>query len=341
MSSVDRWARDLVAGLDVGVRHAFGTDPSGALSEHLGVEVLPAETFEQRGDGGWCDGVSFASSKLVMYRPTHSARDQFTLCHEAGHLIFEIGDPGCMDWVADQDEPERVLEQLCDAVAALLLIPDELIVELLAGAPPSAELMAELRTSTVASRTACLIALARYIPCEGFAVAVAPDSDLVFHASRTSDTRPYPWRGDRIPDAHPLRRPEVGVKLRSWWPDAVGTRRVFYQSTYDDPDDGWRYALFAANDLWGVSTLHIDDLPPEDRGYDGHVRCHCGYRGPTRWYPCETCGESQCPKCGECACQRRDRTDPWVTCTSCGHASRQHNVDDDGWCVDCCRDFAK
>ncbi len=41
----------------------------------------------------------------------------FTLLHELGHHMAEA-DEACITWLADRPEPERTLEQVCDAFAA-------------------------------------------------------------------------------------------------------------------------------------------------------------------------------------------------------------------------------
>ncbi len=338
MNTVDGWARVLVERLDAEVRRLVHRDPTTALVESYGMEVRPSDAFQARGDGGWCDGASFAESGFVLYRETGSARDQFTLAHEFAHLMIWDSED-CIDWLADMSESQRVIEELCDAVAARLLIPDDLVDKILEGGAPRAEHVAVLRDQTVASRTACLIALWRRLPCDGLALIIERGSESVFFGARAHGTRPYAWKGDAIPDAHPLRNVDVRAVMESWWPRHDGSRRSFFQSVFDE--DGWRYALLAHDDLWNVVDLHLIDLAPEDRGYDGHIKCPCGYKGSTRWWPCAECGESQCPACQECGCERRDRQDPWTPCAICSRSYRQHNLDADGWCTDCIRDYGK
>lgn len=91
-------------------------------------------------------------------------------------------------------------------------------------------------------------------------------------------------------------------------------------------ENGWTVAVFAEDDLFGVTDLHLPQQVEEDRGYDGQVTCPCGYSGPTRWWPCHECGQSQCPKCGECACARRDSE--LVPCQSCFISVRPRLLED-------------
>lgn len=57
--------------------------------------------------------------------------------HELAHHLI-ANDIDCVSWLADQAEPPRVLEQLCDLVAAELLLPPDDVTAALSGRPPDA-----------------------------------------------------------------------------------------------------------------------------------------------------------------------------------------------------------
>ncbi len=320
-----------LAGISDDVRRALAQDLADAVRAHFGLSVQPADTFGERGDGGWCDGASIIDSGVILYRPTASRRGNFTLMHELGHHLVE-NSVECLSWIADQPDPNRVLEQVCDQIAADLLITAADVDAALAGSPPDALAVLGLFDGTEASRSACAIAVARKLPCDGFVALVEEDAPEIFFAARARDTRPYAWRGDPIPAGHPLRRQPPPARTKAWWPQPNGTeRREYYMSTATDRD--WTIAVFTDNDLFGVTDLHLPQQVAEDRGYDGQVICPCGYSGPTRWWPCKECGQSQCPKCGGCACARRDRQR--VPCQSCFATVLPHLLED-GRC-DACR----
>ena len=185
---------------------------------------------------------------------------------------------------------------------------------------------------TAASRSACAIAVARRLPCDGFVALMEEGATEVFFSARSRETRPYAWRGDPIPGGHPLRRRSPPTQTKAWWPHPSGTeRREYYMSTATDR--GWTVAVFTEDDLFGVSDLHLPQDVTEDRGYEVEVTCPCGYSGSTRWWPCKECGQSQCPRCGECACARRARQR--VPCESCYISVLPHLLVD-GLC-DACR----
>lgn len=335
MSGLARWTARLVGAIPDHVRVELALDPRSAIEAHWDLTVTAAETFAQRGARGWCDGMSITEAGVILYRPTGNRRQNFTLLHELAHNLVD-GDDDCIDWVADQPEPARLLEQLCDQIAAGLLLPPGSVDAVLGGARPSAPLWQRLYATTEASWSVCGIALAQRLPCDGFTVIVHQPTGEVMSASRARDTRPYAWPGDVVPAGHPLRLvdpPEVAV---AWWPHPNGDRRQYYVSSVRVRD--YVYAVFAENDLWEVSRFHRPDTAQSDRGYDGTVNCrNCGYSGRTRWWPHPDCGQPRCPRCGECDCDRRERQTKRENCKDCQLSFPVAQLQG-GFCRDCVAD---
>lgn len=50
------------------------------------VAELPMVEAHREGHGS-CDGVSFIADRTVLFRPTTSRRENFTLAHELGHIL--------------------------------------------------------------------------------------------------------------------------------------------------------------------------------------------------------------------------------------------------------------
>ena len=330
--SVTRWASRIVSDIDDDTRRDLAENLAVAIELHFGLTVTPSEAFGVRGDGGWCDGVSIIEGGLILYRRTLSRRDNFTLMHELAHHLL-AGNIDCLSWIADQPEPARVLEQLCEQIAAELLIRPDEVVAALDRRAPNADAVVALFKATQASRSACVVAIARKLPCDGFVVLVEEGSKEVFFAARARDTRPYAWRGDRLPAAHPLGQDPPPARALAWWPYPTGSnRRELFMST--TTHRGWVFAVFAENNLFGVPGFHSPRTVDKDRGYDGEINCPCGYRGKTRWWPCNTCGVSRCPRCDECDCDRRERREKRVSCTNCFSSVLPHLLVD-GLCDGC------
>lgn len=331
MTTMQGWAEKLVAALKGDIRAAVATDPASALTRHFGLIVCAADSFQERGEGGFCDGASITEAGIVLYRDTPSRRKWFTLCHELGHHLVDQNDE-CLVWLHENDEPGRVLEQLCDTIASKLLIPQEERHRVFGARRPSALEFLDLYRSGTASRSACAIAVAEALPCPGFTLLISPDDpDRVFFGARTRDTRPYAWRGDPIPAGHTLATHQPISHSRSWWPYRDQTRKNMYMTVEID-NDGWMFAVFAENNLWDLPGGSFVDLGEDDRGYDGTVDCPCGYNGRTRMWPCSKCGASECPKCGTCACDRD--TTRRAMCDGCTATVRVDQLVD-GLCSGC------
>ena len=328
--TVSAWSRRLLSVLDIDVRDDLADSLATAIELHFGLRVAPAEAFGERGAGGWCDGVSIVDSGVILYRPTASRRENFTLMHELGHHLVD-NSIDCLAWIADQPDPPKVLEQLCDQIAADLLIPRDVVDRLVGQHALDAAAVLDLYERTEASRSACAIAIARRLPCDGFVLLIDEGATSIFFAARARDTRPYGWRGEPLPPAHPLRQDPPPARSLAWWPRPTGgERREYFMSTATA--HGWTVAVLAENNLFDVPGFHIPQQVEEDRGYGGQVTCPCGYTGKTRMWPCQRCGKPECPRCGECGCARRDRKR--IACTNCFSKVLPHLIVD-GLCDNC------
>ncbi len=198
-------ARQLVARIPGAIRLALANDPAGTLRQ-LGVHVVAVEQLRNtRGTGGWCDGVSLTTDRVVCYAPSpNSRRQNFTLLHEYGHLLVDEDD-AALDWLSDRAEPAADLERLCDAVAAEILLPAHTITQILAGNTPTPAHLTQLYTASQASEEVCAIALAARLPVRGAVVLVnRRNASVAFAASSGWPALSIP-RGLAIPARHPLR----------------------------------------------------------------------------------------------------------------------------------------
>lgn len=332
--SLSGWVRRILERISDEIRRDLADELATAIELHFGLIVTPSSSFAERGARGWCDGVSIIDAGMILYRRTDSRRENFTLMHELGHHLV-AADDDCLSWLADQPDPAQALEQLCDHIAAALLITADDYTEAAAGEGSTAGTLVRLYDNTHASRSACAVTLARRLPCDGFVTLVQEGTQEVFFTARSTDTtRPYPWRGDALPPAHPLRWDPPPERTKAWWPyPSASDRREYFMSTA--VSEGWRFAVFAVDNLWNVPGFHLPQVIDDDRGNDQFIRCPCGYRGKTRMWPCSTCGVPECPKCHECECARRARREPTARCQGpCMRTFRVHLLED-GYCEDC------
>ena len=322
MNAAERHARRILGKLSCAERQAIMSAPKGAVSAQFGLQIREEPALElTRGADGWCDGLSFLDHGVVLYVPTpYSRRENFTIVHELGHKLVE-DDDDALDWIADRNDPGRELERLCDRIASELLMPGDLVTEILAGQPPAAAHLQALHAASAASEPVCAIALAQRLPCQGGVIIMDLGGRTVSYASVASpddDGWPlaYPWPRQEIPDHHRLPRLQPGqsARERSWWQTPWGEQQEYYL----DAVTGTRrvHAILATQDLWNASRLHLDAPPTAPGRPAAELHCPCGFHGTARGYPCSECHQPYCPRCRECACPRRRARD--LTCQRCG-----------------------
>jgi len=343
MRNIDDCVYAAMATLSPETLSRFLADPLHTMRADLGLKVQEAEHLaEKRADGGACDGLSFLKDGVVLYAPTRNSRRQnFTLAHEVGHwLVHKV--PAIFDWLVDQPDPKKMLETLCDQIAQRLLLGEGAMTSVVGSGPIQARHVLDLYEASQASLPACAIALAAQLPGVGAVTLVDredPDDDpVVKYASVRPDPaqgwpRVYPWPGQVVPPAHPLRFivPSAPVRRRSWWATPWGEREDCYIDAIAITTRR-TIAVLVDADLWGAEAFH----PPTNRSYDERpeqeVAC-CGQIRVARGYPCNDCGQVRCPTCKKCRCDKQ--TDELVLCEGSCFLKYRPNLLVAGKCEDC------
>jgi len=333
---VDECAAIALAELAEDTARRFIDDPLGALRDDLNLTVRAVDHLEgSRTDGGVCDGVSYLSDGVVLYRRTGNRRENFTLAHELGHWLVDRSD-AIYDRLAAENDPAKLLESICDQVARRLLLPDQRITTILNSTSVEARHVLDLYSSSSASLHACVVALKDSLPGLGALLVIEPGGESVRYASvRPHDQlgwpTVYPWPGQSVPSGHPLRniRPGGTVRQRTFWRMPWGTSAEFYMDAVADPHR--TVAILSAEDLWEAEKFH----PAVTREYaqrpDLETRC-CGQARTVRGWPCDSCGQPYCPACGMCTCQRQSAAE--ALCSACFMSYLPHLLVN-GLCEDC------
>lgn len=335
---VEECAALALAGLADDVAGRFANDPLGTLRDDLKLTVRAVDHLDEfRADGGVCDGVSYFSDGVVLYRRTGNRRENFTLAHELGHWLVDQTDD-VYDKLADLDDAAKLLESVCDQIARLLLLPDDRLAGVTSSAVVEAKHVVDLYDATNASIHACVIALKDRLPGLGAVLVIGQGEDEVRYASVRPDEehgwpKVYPWPGQPLPTAHPLRniRPGGALRQRTFWTMPWGDRAVFYMDAIADTRR--TIAVLCDEDLWQAELFH----PTIKRDFDERpellVNC-CGELHKLRGWPCATCGEGYCPTCKNCRCQKQMAAE--VLCAgTCYMQYLPHLLDRNGLCEDC------
>jgi hypothetical protein len=318
-------------------RRNFSDDPIAVLTTELKLNVRAVgHLASSRDAGGACDGLSFLQDGVILYTPTqYSRRENFTLAHELGHWLAENA-PGVYDWLADQNDPGRLLETVCDRIAQHLLLPDSAARAVVGTGPVRAAHIPELYEATQASRPVCAIALAKRLAGLGAVAILEGVTGELTHASIHPDPERgwptvFPWPGQTAGAGHPLSTLRAGTSLtrRLSWRTQWGSQAEFY---VDAASDGRRtFAVFSDKDLWSCETFHA----PIERAFDTRplLRGHCcGEDFERHGYPCPGCNLPFCPRCGNCRCDRDAARE--IQCENCFQLFLPHLVVD-GRCPDC------
>ncbi len=334
---LDRATAHALSAMDESIRSRFAAEPVAVIRETLGLKVQAVDHLTQRrDDGGACDGLSFLQDGVILYAPTYSSkRENFTLAHEVGHWLVEQCEE-LYDWLADRDEPQRMLETLCDRIAQHLLLPEALINSVIGAGPIRANQVLELHKLSEASRPVCVIALAKRLSCCGAVLLIHRERAEVTYASVKPDVEEgwptvFPWPGHGVSAGHPFLGMRAGGALtrRTYWEAPWGSQREYYA---DAVCEGSRViAVLADIDIWGAEHLHIDEQRDFDRRPSSQVTC-CGRTVTVRGYPCDECGQHFCTRCGRCNCDRRAEREG--TCLGCFLRFQRHLLVE-GRCEDC------
>jgi Zn-dependent peptidase ImmA (M78 family) len=309
--NAEEHADRIAASISSDVARALVADPVAALERQFGLTVREVPSLaDRRGAQGWCDGLSFIDQDVVLVVPSpFSRRANFTTVHELAHRLI-LEDDAALDWLANQSDPDRNCEQLCDLIAARLLLPAQLVSSVLGDEAPRAGHIAALYAASQASEPVCAIALGRRVPCQGAVLVADIGGPTVTYASvraPTEDGWPvaYPWPSRPIPTGHPLLRIIAGQSRteKSWWSAPWGERQDYYLDAI--AYSRRLHAILSVQDLWGASRFHVGDTAQTRVRPERSLQCGCGYAGVVRGYPCSQCGTPYCPSCKECRCERQ------------------------------------
>jgi hypothetical protein len=328
-----RWANYFVEALSAESRSAFFENPESALRGYFNLSVVATENLQERGAGGWCDGLSFTDGATILYTQTpYSNKEDFTLAHElAHHLIDDCTDDAFLDWLADVDDPSAMVEHLCDLIASRLLFHERMVESILEGKPISGKSFHDIYESSPGSRHACAIALSERLDSEGCVFGIK--DEVVMFCARAHDARPYPWRGNTLPTTHHFRHIEDSQSkvCETFWQNASGKNVLYYGNAYRS--GRWVFAILSKQDLWNAVSFHVAQ-EEVNRAEAAEFKCPCGFRKVISKFPCPVCKTRECPSCGKCECHRRAEREKWEPCNYCTISFRSHLLEG-GLCEGC------
>lgn len=289
----------LLATLPVARSHDFANDAEAAFAvqyPEIALVAVPAGSGTCAIDGAYRPG---PPPTIEYAMDTSAERRHFTLLHELGHHLIEL-DPVLADF--DGQDTDRRDEDICNRIAARLLIPTDIVDDVIDGYP-TAQAVIELRRRTRASRAACCVAAAERLRHPGCVMYGWSDGIAQFVGHHPST----PWRVARSADqgddsvlAEPRRQPgRSHVRFAGGNPSG----ELWVDCSVDD--DGRVFAVFVEDTVspWApAGALHLPEV--SGPAYE-EVECsHCDNAFRAYGAPCPRCGDHLCPDpdCGRCSC---------------------------------------
>lgn len=333
-----REARRLIADYDRDTLELLACDPVDTVRELLSIPI----TFRPASRTGGSCGVDGSydpgpPARIFVAEDTIASRQAFTVLHELGHHLVENDDT--LNEIGLTAEAQRV-EEVANAVAAAILLNDDLVDTHLSRSPPTPEQIAALFEASEASRSACCVAAAQRLTRPG-CVMLATDTGVARFTAHHIATNFRVARNSTQDDTSIVRRASANsgrsvsgmshVNFASGHPSGELHARAY------GCEDGWVFAVFIEDtiDPWAPPTaLHI----PTPAQYGETYECiNCDATFWSAQAPCSTCGSPVHEgrnACGRCNCRPGGKG---RACQgTCGLLKPEHQFPDGGdICVDC------
>lgn len=231
---------------------------------------------------------------LVVGASRSHRRRGFTALHELGHHLQQT-DPVLGQQVFARQDSERLEDEACDAFAARVLLPDDLVAGRTDSHGPTAPDVVELFERSRASREACCVRAAEALAGAGAVVLLDAKGTVLFAAPRSfippargSDQSATPLISAALQTRATVQRDSTYVTYRT----GSTSDQLYGQAAWCD-------------DEHLIAVLGVDNVgwrrfaaPRPDTGM---------FRSGS-WWTCETCGEvfgvaeAPCAVCGEPRC---------------------------------------
>lgn len=296
---------DALEALRPGAATALATDPVAELRSWPEIEMRLVPESET-GAGCSVSGAYLPREtppRLAVATSTSSGRRGFTALHELGHHLQQTN-LELMDAFAAQPDGGVALEDAaCDAFAAAVLLPADLVDRFTPSTGPTGANIADLVSASSASRAAACVRASERLRSPGLVVLLNRNGVVEFSAAHGL---PPVRKGSDQSQIPVLREAISSGRLR-----ATGMTRVLYrdgirgQELYADVGEVAGYLVLVAvtdHAPW-ITTF---TLPTVDDGPQGAERIcvhpDCGHEFPNFEKACQRCGVPKCPECQRCQC---------------------------------------
>lgn len=261
-------------------------------------------------------GVYFSDhtpARIGIWAKSSIPRQHFTALHELGHHLQLHDATLSAEFDAQVDQGEQLEELTCDAFAAAVLFPDEMLKVHLGSGTPLATQVARLWQASGASRAAACVAAAQRLQSPGHVVLLDENDDVAF----ASSVGELPLRRGRDQSRTKVLRALRATSLNA---ATVRDHRFIYRdgiegtSLYAQATAMGGYTVVVAvahNAPWEAISLSTSAPTVQARWQE----CtHCQELFQVWGERCDRCSAGFCPECGHCDCASRVAVQ---TCNEC------------------------
>jgi hypothetical protein len=292
-------AQLLLSELDLRLPNGF--DPTGNVAPLLDTLGIRLHVVDQPPSGCSVAGSCNHQTQTVTVVSAGKGRMRFTALHEVGHLIGEDLD-AFQDAVFEHAKMAgaHVEEDACDAFAAILLLPDFHLDNVLDDRGVSARGLRDLIIGSQASMEACAVAMAQRLASPGYVLLVDADGTTRF-AARSGDVLPIRRGTDQTgSDLSPLFAGRPTLRSRGMLAFNAGssTHELYLDAV---EHHGLVLALACESDPGWEQLQTASTASSIDRRVHAHcLECCIDF---TSWRLCSVCSEPRHETCGRCACE--------------------------------------
>lgn len=312
----------LLAHLDDDMRADLRSeDPAAAIELYfgpVGFQPLPSTRVAtgQCATDGYYDSQIDPSQPWIIYaNDVHETRIRFTILHELGHhllvtaactLLEDIDVLGAGDAIHTE-------EAICHRFAGKLLLPDELLTEIISGERIKPEHVIAVHERAAASWEAVAVRVAEVMPTAGAVILLRDGETVAFCASSPRLGSAWWPRDSRLASNGPLAR---GLHLQQkavpeQYRFGLGYARAMFCDTLP-VHEGLAIGVLSEKPSDGSLSI-IEEVEPAWKGKVEFCEWHPGVERDVGW--CYKCKGRRCPECGRCGCTHPVKN---PLCPACG-----------------------
>lgn len=246
---------------------------------------------------------------LIVTESMSRRRQQFTLLHELGHHIQKT-DIALGTAVVEHHEPEAFEDACCDAFAARVLLPDDLVNTYISERGPTVNTATGLFQASNASRAAICVRLAGQLGSPGVVVVLDPAGAVTFAAARGglfppargSDQTANPLVQAALHASHgrTITRDDAQI----WYRSGHSSERLYGQAAW--AKDRLFVIMVADRAPWlAFSPPRTGTVEQANDSWEECEQCRQEFAADVM---CPTCEQPRCPS-DHCGCTARaDKT---------------------------------